>query len=150
MITEEDLRYPPDRPDRHPYEIAPMVILPIVSLIYMTNHMGSGHVDAPGICTAITIIVGCALTLAGALLPRERDIRFSLRMGALGQFAVACGLTYLTYWLITGPIDRPFLSGLTLSIAVAAVWRIWQMIKKLRAINVYVEAHRGSDNQSNQ
>lgn len=149
MVTEKDLSLPPDRPDRHPYVVCVMAGL-LFATVFFTVGLVAGWlkpINHTPYAEAYSVIgclfVGSALTLVGAWLPRERDIRLSLEVGILGQFTICASMCYLAANLIADQANpRPFAYIIMIALAVAALWRIFQMLFKLKVIRAYVEAHR--------
>jgi hypothetical protein len=146
-VTDQDVAtiVPPLRSDRHPYEVLPMLVSPPVLVVYVLMKLHRGVLTETTLIIGGTLILGCVLTLVGALLPRERDIRMSLQIGICGQIAVAWGFGQASYALLREGFSRPVIQGLLLSIAAAALVRVYQMTRELLAIRRIVN---GRDTQA--
>ena len=138
----------PERADRAPYEVCVMLALVVSSLIYGVQIL-FGHLVLPTIDSrwaafgaCLTVLVGAVLTLVGSYYPDAGDVRLALQLGVLGQGVLVAALGYVTVHSLNDPATLPFTDAILLGLTAAALWRVYQMLIRLHAINAYVEAHR--------
>jgi hypothetical protein len=142
-ITEDALSVPPARADRHPYEVA-LMLTTIVAAVWLIIDVAVHHrvttvagADASqAVWLSVTGITGAVLTLVGAWLPRDRDIRLSLQVGILGQFCIGCGGLWLIHNYLTTPSPIwPYTFSMACGVGIGAWWRVWEMGIKLSRVN---------------